>query len=145
MSTVRARTSGPSEAPARMRIRHTVFVEGQGVPEALEQDGRDDESYHFVVLRDYVIVGTARMRIVDGKAKAERVAVLPAHRGLGLGVVLMQALEEHAANLNHPEVTLHAQADVIGFYERLGYKGVGDRFMEADIEHLSMRKALGPA
>ena len=40
------------------------------------------------------------------------------------------------------EVLLHAQQEVIPFYERLGYRGEGEIFEEAGIPHLAMRKPV---
>ena len=40
------------------------------------------------------------------------------------------------------EVTLHARANVVGFYERLGYSAQGDPFLEVGIPHRHMRRAL---
>ena len=55
----------------------------------------------------------------------------------------MARLEEAARARGHRELMLHAQESAIGFYEKLGYDAVGERFIEADIPHLEMRKALG--
>jgi predicted GNAT family N-acyltransferase len=41
-------------------------------------------------------------------------------------------------------VTLAAQLQAIGFYERLGYVARGDVFLDAGIEHRWMDADLGP-
>ena len=41
-----------------------------------------------------------------------------------------------------PTVELHAQVHAAGFYDRAGYSPYGDRYLEAGIEHVSMRKEL---
>jgi predicted GNAT family N-acyltransferase len=38
------------------------------------------------------------------------------------------------------EVTLHAQVSALGFYRRAGFAPFGERFEEAGIEHLEMRR-----
>jgi len=123
-------------------IRRVVFIEGQGVPASLEVDGRDDEAVHFLARVDGVPVGTARARVLGDRVKAERVAVLSSHQGLGLGRRLMDALEAWARAEGLSAVTLHAQAPVIPFYQHLGYAGQGPRFTEAGLEHLAMHKPL---
>lgn len=126
-------------------VRHRVFVEGQGVPEARELDGRDDEATHFLARDGDTAVGTARLREYEsspGTAKVERVAVLEARRGEGWGVRLMDAVESHARDQGYERVLLHAQVPVVEFYERLGYGAHGEAFEDAGIPHREMTKPL---
>lgn len=123
-------------------IRHTVFVVGQQVPKAIEVDGRDPSCTHFLACVGTEAVGTARLRIAEGTAKAERVAVLEAWRGKRIGAALMETLEQEALRLGHKEVILGAQCAVVPFYERLGYIGYGAIFLDAGIDHRMMKKSL---
>ena len=138
--------NSPADMDAALRIRREVFVVGQSVPEELEVDGLDGSCTHLLaearVDGAWTPVGTARLRNKGELAKAERVAVLEAHRGAGLGALLMTALEDEAEHQGRRVVVLHAQVSVVKFYEKLGYIGEGDEFEEAGIQHLSMRKAL---
>ena len=45
-------------------------------------------------------------------------------------------------DLRHAEVQLHAQIDAVGFYQRHGFSGQGDEFVEAGIRHRLMRLQL---
>ena len=125
-----------------LAIRARVFIEEQGVPLELEIDGLDPQALHVLALNDGRPVGTARMRPVEGHAKVERVAVLAEARGTGAGRALMEALHGHDRRLGLPEIELHAQVQVIGFYERLGYRAFGPMFLDAGIEHRAMRLRL---
>jgi predicted GNAT family N-acyltransferase len=125
-------------------VRRAVFIDEQGVPEAIEMDGADDDATHFVAYdpdRGHA-VGTARFRTVDGQAKAERVAVHANHRGDGLGARLMELVETAAREAGHEEVHLHAQTRVESFYQSLGYETVSGEFEEAGIPHVAMVKQL---
>lgn len=126
-------------------VRRSVFIEEQGVPEDVEMDGKDDEATHFVAFETGTDrpVGTARVRRIDeSTAKAERVAVVAAHRGNGLGARLMDHLEETAREWGCSAVSLHAQTAVEGFYHACGYETVSDVFEEAGIPHVEMVKPL---
>lgn len=137
------RASRPGELERLLAIRHEVFVVGQRVPEDLEVDGLDPACRHFVAEDDGQLVGTARLRVTpDGRAKAERVAVLERARGRGLGRELMRAIEDEARRLGFEELVLYAQVNVVPFYARLGYVAVGAVFEEAGIGHLEMRLRL---
>lgn len=133
----------PADAMAACHaIRRVVFIEGQSVPESIEVDGRDPACAHFLLRVDGEPVATARLRVADGHAKAERVAVLASWRGHGYGHDVMAALETYAAAEGHSEVILGAQIQVVSFYEARGYEAYGDEYMEAGIRHRMMKKAL---
>ncbi len=141
MNTVRIATS--HELSTCLEIRLEVFVEGQDVPLDEEVDGLDEQCTHFLAHRDGAPLGTARLRITaQGEARAERVAVLEAARGSGLGAAIMIMLQDTARERGHDEVMLHAQVAVIPFYERLGYRAEGAVFMDCDIPHRTMRMSL---
>ena len=125
-------------------IREQVFIQGQSVPRERERDGLDRLCTHFVAWVGCKAMGTARLRVTqDGIAKAERVAVLDAARGAGLGRRLMAALEAEARRLGHDEVLLGAQSYVVPFYELLGYVVEGEEFEDAGIRHRWMRMGWG--
>ncbi len=136
------RISSPREFEACLTIRREVFVRGQNVPEEIEIDGLDPGCTHFLARVDGHPVGTARLREVNGEAKAERVAVLEPWRGCGIGRHLMRATEAEARASDLQGMVLNAQVSVIPFYERLGYRAEGEIFLEADIDHRTMRKNL---
>ena len=79
-------------------IRRVVFVEEQRVDAALEWDELDELGEHYLARRaeDGVALGTARFRVVEGKGKAERVAVHAVARKTGVGRFLMEVLAERA-------------------------------------------------
>ncbi len=137
-------TADPKLIGRAADLRHRVFVQEQGVDEALESDGRDDAATHVVLERQGEIVGTARIFDAGDAAVVGRVAIAAERRGQGLGALVMQVAERWAADSGLLVVELHAQEPVIGFYERLGYAGVGGRYLEAGIPHLTMRKQLLP-
>lgn len=127
-------------------VRRTVFVEEQGVDEAIEYDEHDEPeatAAHFVAYDGPEPVGAARLREPeDGLGKVERVAVLAEHRGEGVGRKLMQAVEREAERRSLETLKLHAQTRVEEFYDRLGYQRRGEEFEEAGIPHVKMVKSL---
>ena len=137
-----SKTSDRGDLETCLAIRREVFVQGQNVPVEIEIDGLDPDCTHFLARVDGDPVGTARLREVGGEAKAERVAVLEAWRGYGIGRRLMEAVEEEARTGGLPGMVLNAQVSVIRFYEGLHYQAEGDVFLEAGIEHRTMRKRL---
>lgn len=120
-------------------IRRRVFIEEQGVPEALEWDGEDPHAMHLLAVLDGMPVGTARI-LQDGHIG--RMAVLPEYRGRGIGRALLTQSLEVARDLGVDKVFLDAQTHALGFYERLGFRAEGNEFMDAGIRHRRMRRHL---
>ena len=125
-------------------IRRVAFVQEQGVGEALEFDGRDDEARHLLALLDGKAVGTLRLRWLDGgrTATIERVAVLLGARGSKIGRALVEAALALARSAGADGASLHAQTAVQAFYAKLGFVAFGREFMEDGIPHIAMRLSL---
>ena len=119
-------------------IRKTVFIDEQHVPEELEWDGRDTECIQFLATVDSMPVATARL---TPEGQIGRMAVLKDFRGKGFGSRLLAAVIEQANHAGHKQVFLHAQVSVIEFYKAHGFTAYGDVFIDAGIEHRSMKRA----
>ena len=124
-------------------VRYRVFVEGQGVPVEIEQDGEDKHCTHFVVHSHDKPVGAGRLRELDDETvKIERMAVLEEHRNQGLGRQMLNAMLDLAKERGYPEAMLNAQMTAVAFYRQAGFEETGERFYEAGIPHIRMERAL---
>ncbi len=120
-------------------IRHQVFEVEQGVNHELEFDGQDNTAQHLLAYWDEKPIGTTRIRYLSPQtAKIERLAVLQKFRGKGVGIKLMKTALETIHQTSVTEVIVHAQEYVKILYLKLGFKGVGERFYEANIPHVKM-------
>ena len=119
-------------------IRNQVFVIEQSVDKKEEYEF-EEESIHFILFKNNQACATARYRETEYGIKLERFAVLKEYRGLGYGMdILLKMLEDIKAK---KEIKyLHAQVQVVPFYEKAGFKKVGDIFEEAQIMHYKMIK-----
>ena len=121
-------------------VRRIVFVDEQQVPEEEEIDQFEDDATHIVLYDNEVPVGAARLRILDGIGKLERICVLSSSRKNGAGKLLVNKLEELAIEQGVSKLKLNSQTHAIPFYDRLGYETVSDVFMDAGILHVTMIK-----
>ncbi|MEM9433608.1 MAG: GNAT family N-acetyltransferase [Pseudomonadota bacterium] len=122
-----------------LRIRHSVFVIGQNVPEAEEVDGRDPDCLHYLVTQTGTPVATARVLPLNGIGKVQRVAVLETARSGGIGSKLMRfILKDLQQTHGFSQAKLGSQTHAIGFYEKLGFKAFGPEFDDAGIPHREM-------
>ena len=117
-------------------IRYEVFVIGQNCPEDIEWEF-EEESTHFLVFDNKEAVATARHRKTKNGYKLERFAVLESKRSNGYGHIVLKAILEDLYNFNG-DIYMHAQLDVIPFYEKMGFEKDGDLFVEANIMHYKM-------
>jgi predicted GNAT family N-acyltransferase len=133
-----------AEAARAFAIRRRVFVEEQGIGQALEFAGLDDEAHHLLASVDGEPAGTLRPRLVEGGqvAKIERVAVVAAGRRHRVGRALMLAALDLVRALDVREARVHAQTVVQTFYAGLGFVAIGDEFEEDGIAHVAMRMPL---
>jgi predicted GNAT family N-acyltransferase len=131
-----------AEVDAALALRHDVFVVEQRVPLAEELDGRDEEALHLVAVEDGAVVATCRL-VVDGDTvKLGRMAVARAARRRGLASRLLAEADARAAAVGARRIALAAQTEALALYERAGYRGHGERFLDAGIEHLMMQKRV---
>ena len=125
---------------ALQAIRKSVFIDEQHVPKELEWDGRDTECTQFLASINSIPAATARL---TPEGQIGRMAVLKDFRGNGFGSQLLVAVLEQAKHAGYAQVFLHAQVSVIKFYEQHGFIAEGDVFMDAGIEHRTMKLSFG--
>lgn len=124
-------------------VRKKVFVEEQNVSEEEEIDQYENDSKHFVLYNnDHQPVGAGRFRILDGYGKVERICVMKEARKGGSGKLIMQSIEQYAADQGLAKLKLNAQTHAIPFYEKLGYEAVSEEFLDAGIPHRTMVKKI---
>jgi predicted GNAT family N-acyltransferase len=122
-----------------LALRREVFIEEQGVSEADEVDGLDGGALHLLAFVGETPVGTARLLVKGQTGKIGRVCVRGTARGTGLGAGLIRAaLDVLREQPGVTEAALGAQSHATGFYEKLGFRVVGDEFMDAGMAHRHM-------
>jgi len=133
-------TGWAHDAPRLAAVRRAVFIDEQGVPEAMEWDEHDAASIHWLATADDgTPIGCARL-LPDGHIG--RMAVLPAWRGRGVGQALLAAVLNAAKARGYTTLRLSAQTHAAAFYARAGFVAVGDEYVEAGIPHVAMQMAL---
>lgn len=130
-----------ADEAAIARVRRAVFIEEQGVPEALEWESWDGDCAWFVAEDGgNTIVGIGRL---TPEGRVGRMAVLPQWRGRGVGSALLAASLSEARGRGQRRVELSAQSRAVPFYERHGFSAIGDEYLDAGIPHRTMTLELG--
>lgn len=129
-----------SGSDALRRVRNIVFIQEQGVPEALEWDDSDSTGTHVLAVSDDgTPVGTGRL-LPDGSIG--RMAVLKEWRGCGIGDAMMTCLLDEARRQGHKRVKLSAQQQAVGFYLRHQFTSREGPYVEAGIPHVAMVRII---
>ena len=123
-----------------LHLRAQVFVVEQ---ECAYQDVDywDLQSLHVILRRPRRPAAYARIILPgDGnKIYIGRVLTHPAYRRQGLATYLLQFILDYI-HQNYPSfpVLLSAQTYLTGFYERMGFRKLGNEYMEDGIPHIKM-------
>jgi predicted GNAT family N-acyltransferase len=117
-------------------IRKEVFIKEQKCDPKDEYEN-EEESIHFLLTKDKIPCATARYRRTEKGIKMERFAVLKSQRGKGYGLEILKAIINDVSTKKCTKY-LHAQIQVVKFYEKAGFKKVGDEFDEVGIMHYKM-------
>ena len=139
---------------AILDLRSAVFIDEQLVPKEEEIDDLDslesivdDKVIHLIAKENNKIIATARMfvenrSIISSSRETHlhvgRVAVRYDARKTGVGRLIMNKCHQVAVQRGYSMLTLSAQVQALGFYERLGYQARGKIYLDAGIEHLDM-------
>jgi ribosomal protein S18 acetylase RimI-like enzyme len=80
--------------------------------------------------------------IGNGRFRLRQMAVKNEVQGKGIGASIMSFAETIAKDKGFKFMVLHARETAVGFYEKFGYKVVGDVFIEVNLPHYLMEKEL---
>lgn len=134
-------TLTPDELYQIMRLRSEVFVVEQNCV-FLDADNKDEQCLHFFGLIDNDVAAYTRLSppgYIYNEVSIGRVVTSPSHRTKGLGRELMQrSIEQCRIHFGNTNIKIGAQLYLFNFYSSLGFKQVGEKYLEDGIEHAHM-------
>lgn len=157
MSAIHIRLAAPQEAHVVYAMMKAAFAEYAARPNpssALAESLDDVERAMarggaILAMEGDVPIAAGRFEVNrdEGWLSYERLAVLPAERGRGIGSAMIDWLEDHARDLGLAEVRVTARSrepDNRPYYEWRGYEitGYSERYGIPDIR-THMRKRIG--
>ena len=131
------------EIYANMALRQEVFIVEQDCP-YLDADGKDQEAWHLMGWDEAGdLVAYTRLLpqgiSYEGYASIGRVVSSAKVRGKGAGKEIMKASIEWCKKLfPNQKVKISAQVYALKFYQNLGFKEIGEEYLEDNIPHMSM-------
>lgn len=135
----------PLEVHELYKLRVDVFVHEQQTPYAeIDDTDAHQDTRHVLAWRrggtDNELMGVARVFPTDDAMVLGRLVVKPEFRGTGLSQQLIRSALTYAFE-NEPgkDVTLEAQAELIGFYGVFGFVPEGELYDDTGTPHQKMR------
>ncbi|TWR29363.1 GNAT family N-acetyltransferase [Mucilaginibacter pallidiroseus] len=103
----------------------------------------DNEGYHFGAFTDNKLVAVISLfKHSDHHWQFRKFAVSEVLQGTGIGTQLLNYITNFVLNEGGQLLYCHARLSAIGFYEKHGYKQVGDVFNKGGIDFIRMEICL---
>jgi len=126
-----------------LELRHAVLRQPLGLTFSGEDLDAEHSDLHFGVTEDDKLVGILVARLAGkSTAKLRQMAVDPSRQNQGVGTFLVERVEVELRDRDATEVQLHAREAAVAFYEKLGYRVVGEPYDEVTLPHRKMQKTL---
>ena len=120
-----------------VRARQEIFLMEQNIV-CRDFDGVDYDSLHCFLWDGGRVVAYLRA-FFGGDGRVHIGRVLSIRHGEGLGGELMRlSMPKIKEHFGCEKITLHSQCHAEGFYLKLGFRSVGEVFLEEGIEHVEM-------
>ena len=128
-----------------LQLRSEVFVVEQDCV-YLDLDGKDNKALHVIGKKDNNIVAYTRVFKPGDyfkEASIGRVVVSKDKRQHKYGYDIMEAsMKAVKDNFNETTIKLSAQTYLKKFYNNLGFKEIGEEYLEDGIPHVAMIRKL---
>jgi predicted GNAT family N-acyltransferase len=134
---------GSPEYDRMVKLRDEILRKPLGLSFSKEELEKEKNNLHIVAYEDDRMLGCCMLIEEDPQTvRLRQMAVRNDLQGKGIGKALMQFAENLARDRGYKRITMHARKDASGFYEKMGYKKMGDEFKEITIPHIAMEKEL---
>jgi predicted GNAT family N-acyltransferase len=134
---------GSPEYDRMVKLRDEILRKPLGLSFSKEELEKEKNNLHIVAYEDDRMLGCCMLIEEDPQTvRLRQMAVRNDLQGKGIGKALMQFAENLARDRGYKRITMHARKDASGFYEKMGYKKMGNEFKEITIPHIAMEKEL---
>lgn len=134
---------GTPEYRQMIKLRDDLLRKPLGLGFTNEELEKEKENMLIGAFDDDDILGCCMLVEEDPTTvRLRQMAVLNDLQGKGIGKALTVFAENIARDHGYKIMNMHARSNVVGFYEKMGYKVTGDEFIEITISHYVMEKEL---
>jgi predicted GNAT family N-acyltransferase len=134
---------GSKEYQQMVELRKLILRKPLGLDFTDEELENEKEDLLIAAYEDDTMLGCCILTQTDpDTVRLRQMAVRAGLQGKGVGRVLLEFAENIARDRGNKKLTMHARKTAAGFYEKQGYKTVGDEYVEVTIPHFNMEKKL---
>lgn len=134
---------GTAEYEQMIKLRDEILRKPLGLSFSPDELENEKNNLHIGAYEDERMLGCCMLIEEDPQTvRLRQMAVMNDLQGKGIGKALMQFAENLARDRGYKRITMHARKDASGFYEKMGYRRIGDEFKEITIPHYVMEKEL---
>ena len=134
---------GSAQYEQMVKLREEVLRRPLGLSFTPEQLAEEKDDILICAFDDGRILGCCILTQLDhDTVKLRQMAVNSHIQHKGIGFSIMQFAENLARDRGYSKLTMHARDTALGFYQKLGYKIVGEPFEEVTVPHHKMEKQL---
>lgn len=132
-----------SEYEQMLGLRTEVLRKPLGLTFTQEQLEKESADYLIGAFDLGTLLGCCILSPSDSVTiQLRQMAVDPEVQRQGIGQQVVAFAENLAQSNQFKTVMLHARIPAVPFYEKLGYRRVGEAFVEVGISHFQMEKTL---
>lgn len=134
---------GSKQYKQMVDMRYNILRKPLGLAFSIEELEREKEDILIGCFEEEKLEGCCLLTKVDKHTlRLRQMAVLSGLQGKGIGRVLMIFAENIARDKGFHKIMMHARKNALGFYSKLGYRVIGNEFIEITIPHYIMEKDL---
>lgn len=134
---------GSDEYRQMVKLREDILRKPLGLSLSSEELETEKDNMLIGAFEEDDMLGCCMLVEEDPQTvRLRQMAVLNDLQGKGIGRALMNFAENLARDRGYKMLSMHARKNVVGFYEKMGYKVKGDEFIEVTIPHVVMVKTL---
>ncbi len=134
---------GTKEYQQMVKLRNDILRQPLGLSFTEDELAKEKEDILIGAFDDDEMLACCLMTKMDNQSlRLRQMAVQNNLQGKGIGASMMNFAETVARDKGYKKLSMHARKTALGFYEKLGYRVVGDEFTEVTIPHFIMEKNL---
>ena len=134
---------GTPEYMQMIKLRDEILRKPLGLTFTNDELEDEKNNLHIAAYEDDQMLGCCMLVEEEpDMVRLRQMAVINDLQGKGIGRALMQFAENLARDRGYKKITMHARKNALGFYEKMGYRKVGNEFNEITIPHYVMEKEL---
>ena len=134
---------GTREYEQMVALRYQILRQPLGLGFTEEELQAEKDNILIAAFDDDNMLGCCMLTSINNQTlKIRQMAVQNNLQGKGIGASLMSFVENLARDKGYRNLVMHARDTAIGFYEKFGYKVLGEQFIEVGLPHHLMAKSL---